>query len=201
MENKTTLVFATSNKNKIKEINKLLPDNLNIVIKSNKDMGILEDIPETGLTIQENAIQKATYVYEKYGYNCFSEDTGLIVETLNGEPGIYSARYAGEERDDNKNMQKILDKLIDSKNRNAHFKTVIALIIDGNLQLFEGIVEGIITTEKSGDSGFGYDPIFQPNGYNQTFAQIGMEEKNKISHRAKALEKLLIHLKGDLFTN
>lgn len=191
MHNKSTLVFATSNKNKIQEINKLLPKNLNLIIKSNAEVEITEDIPETGRTIKENAIQKARYVYNNYSFNCFSEDTGLIVDELNGEPGIHSARYAGNERSDKNNIKKILKNIGQSANRKARFMTVIALIIDEKLFTFEGIVEGKISYKAIGDSGFGYDPIFIPDGFNQTFAEIGIDFKNKISHRAKAVKKLI----------
>lgn len=194
MDNKNTIVFATSNNNKIFEINKLLPKDLNIIIKSKDIVGINEEIPETGKTIEENAIQKAKYVYDNYGYNCFGEDTGLFVESLNGEPGIYSARYAGEDRNDFKNIQKILDKLKKHKNRKAYFKTVIALIINGDLFTFEGKIKGDIVKSPKGEKGFGYDPIFQPVGFNKTFAELGIDIKNNISHRALALNKFLKHL-------
>ncbi len=196
MTNKKTIVFATSNQNKILEINKLLTSDLNLEIKTLADINVTEDIPETGKTITENAIQKASYIYNNYGFNCFAEDTGLLVDALNGEPGIYSARYAGEDRNDNKNIKKILKNLNNTSNRNAHFKTVIALILDGETYTFEGKIEGEITKEPQGTSGFGYDPIFKPRGYNQTFAEIGLEEKNKISHRAKALDKLISFLES-----
>ena len=196
MHNKSTLVFATSNKNKIQEINKLLPDNLNINIKSNAEVDINEEIPETGKTIEENAIQKARYVYDNYNFNCFSEDTGLIVDELNGEPGIYSARYAGNERSDENNIKKVLNNLGQTTNRKARFKTVIALIIGEKLFTFEGIVEGKISMKPAGNGGFGYDPIFIPDNFDKTFAQIGLAEKNKISHRARAIKKLI-----DFFDN
>ncbi len=196
MTNKKSIVFATSNQNKILEINKLLTNDLNIEIKTLSDINVTEDIPETGKTIKENAIQKASYIYNKYGYNCFAEDTGLLVDALNGEPGIYSARYAGEDRNDNKNIDKILTNLNNTPNRHAHFKTVIALLLEGKTYTFEGKIEGEITTAPQGTSGFGYDPIFRPNGYNRTFAEIGLEEKNKISHRAKALDKLINFLES-----
>ena len=189
------LIFATSNKNKIAEINKLLPKNLSLSISTMGEMGIEEDIPETGNTLEENAIQKAMYIYDKYGYNCFAEDTGLVVNSLDGEPGIYSARYAGKERSSEKNMGKVLNKLKGIQDRSACFKTVIALVINGELKTFEGKINGVITLTKTGDSGFGYDPIFKPAGYDKTFAEIGFSEKNKISHRAKALKKLLDYLK------
>jgi len=190
------LIFATSNKNKIAEINKLLPKNLSLSISTMGEMGIEEDIPETGNSLEENAIQKAMYIYDKYGYNCFAEDTGLIVNSLDGEPGIYSARYAGKERSSEKNMEKVLNKLKGIQDRSAYFKTVIALIVEGELKTFEGVINGEITLSKTGDSGFGYDPIFKPEGYDKTFAEIGLSEKNKISHRAKALKKLVNYLKG-----
>ncbi len=194
MTNKKSIVFATSNQNKILEINKLLTSDLNIEIKTLADINVTEDIPETGKTIKENAIQKASYIYNNYGFNCFAEDTGLLVDSLNGEPGIYSARYAGEDRNDNNNIKKILKSLNNTPNRSAHFKTVIALILEGETYTFEGKIEGEITKEPQGISGFGYDPIFRPSGYNQTFAEIGLDEKNKISHRAKALKKLISFL-------
>lgn len=153
-------------------------------------IGCMEDIPETSDTIEGNAIQKAQYIYDNYGYNCFADDTGLEIEALNGEPGVFSARYAGEHKSNEDNMEKVLVQLKDKSNRNAHFKAVIALIIDGKITCFEGIVEGQITKEKSGTEGFGYDPIFKPNGYDKTFSEMSMEEKSKISHRGKAIRKL-----------
>ncbi len=186
------LVFATNNKNKIKEIKNLLSDSIELLRL--EDINCLEDIPETSDSIAGNALQKAQYVYNKYGYNCFADDTGLEIESLNGEPGIYSARYAGEQRDANDNMDKVLANLKDKTNRKAHFKTVIALIIDGKETLFEGVAEGEITPSKSGSEGFGYDPIFKPNNYNITFSEMNLEEKNKISHRGKAVRLLTQHL-------
>jgi len=182
------LVFATNNKNKIKEIKNLIGNSLELL--SLADINCNEEIPETSETITGNALQKAQYVYDNYGYNCFADDTGLEIESLNGEPGIYSARYAGEQRDANDNMSKVLVNLKDKPNRNAHFKTVIALIIDGKETLFEGIAKGEITTTKSGSEGFGYDPIFKPEGYDITFSEMSLEEKNKISHRGKAVTQL-----------
>ena len=182
------LVFATNNKNKIKEIKKLIGDSIELL--SLADINCSEDIPETSDTIAGNALQKAQYVFEKYGYNCFADDTGLEIESLNSEPGIYSARYAGTQRDANDNMAKVLTNLKDEVNRNAHFKTVIALIIDGNESLFEGIAEGEITETKSGSKGFGYDPIFKPIGYETTFSEMSLDEKNEISHRGKAVRQL-----------
>jgi XTP/dITP diphosphohydrolase len=188
------LVFATNNKNKIKEINNLIGNSIELL--SLDDINCLEDIPETSDTIAGNALQKAQYVFDKYGYNCFADDTGLEIESLNEEPGIYSARYAGPQRDANDNMDKVLVNLKDKQNRNAHFKTVIALIINGKKTLFEGIAKGEITETKSGSEGFGYDPIFKPKGYNITFSEMELEEKNTISHRGKA-----VRLLTDFLTN
>ena len=184
------LVFATNNNNKIKEIKHLLNNPSADWLLSLEGIDCHEEIPETADTIEGNAIQKARYVYEKYGYNCFADDTGLEIEALNGEPGVYSARYAGEHKSSEDNMQKVLTQLKDITNRNARFKTVIALIIDEKITCFEGIVEGQITTQKSGTEGFGYDPIFKPNGYEKTFSEMDLDEKNKISHRGKAIRKL-----------
>lgn len=186
------LVFASNNKNKIQEIQQLLPSSIEIL--SLEDIGCFEDIPETSNTIEGNAILKANYVTEKYGYNCFADDTGLEVEALNGEPGVYSARYAGEQKSAEDNMNKLIFNLKDKTNRNAHFKTIIALNINGKQHLFEGIAKGTITFEKRGFDGFGYDPIFQPLGYTSTFAEISMNEKAKISHRGIATRKLIDYL-------
>lgn len=186
------LVTATNNANKIKEIKEMLPPSLNLL--SLKEINCVEDIPETQATIKGNAIQKAEYVFKNYGYNCFADDTGLIIDSLNGEPGVYSARYAGEQKNANDNMDLVLEKLTNIENRKARFVTVIALIIDGKTTCFEGIVEGVITKTKSGTEGFGYDPIFKPNGYNITFSEMDMVEKNKISHRGKAVKKLIEYL-------
>ncbi|MCO6501329.1 MAG: non-canonical purine NTP diphosphatase [Vicingus serpentipes] len=186
------LVFATNNKNKIKEIKHLIGDSIELL--SLEEINCNEDIPETSDTIPGNALQKARYVYEKYGYNCFADDTGLEIEALNGAPGIYSARYAGEQRLAENNMNKVLSELNGIENREAQFKTVIALIVDGQEHLFEGIVQGEITPKKSGSAGFGYDPIFQPEGYDITFSEMSLEEKNKISHRGKAVKKLIDYL-------
>ena len=183
------LVFATNNENKIKEINALLTNSIKLL--SLKDIGCYEDIPETADTIEGNAILKAKYVYEKYGYNCFADDTGLEIKSLNGEPGVFSARYAGEEKNADKNMDKVLQKLAPFSDRAAQFKTVVALVINGKLSTFEGIIEGEITSEKHGKDGFGYDPIFKPNGYEITFAEMPLSEKNNISHRGRAVKKLI----------
>lgn len=189
------LVFASNNKNKILEIQSLLPETIQIL--SLEAIGCQEEIPETATTIEGNAILKANYVTQKYGYDCFADDTGLEVEALNGEPGVFSARYAGEQRNSDDNMTKVLDALSDKNNRNAHFKTVITLNLKGKQYLFTGIAEGQITTKKSGDQGFGYDPIFQPIGFKETFAELSLETKNKISHRGKATQKLIAFLKNE----
>jgi len=187
------LVFASNNPNKIKEIQLLLPNTLQIL--SLKDIGCLEEIPETAPTIEGNAIQKANYVTEKYGYPCFADDTGLEVAALDNAPGVYSARYAGEQKNAEDNMAKLLHNLSDKTNRKAQFKTVICLNLNGNQHLFEGIIKGEIIHEKRGSAGFGYDPIFIPNGYSNTFAEMSMSEKSKISHRGLAVEKLVAFLK------
>lgn len=183
------LVFATNNLNKLKEVQALVPSHIELL--SLADIGCKEDIPETQPTIEGNAIQKAEYLVKHYGYNCFADDTGLEVKALNGEPGVYSARYAGPQRNAEDNMNMLLDNLKDKPNRNAHFKTVVALHLNGELKTFTGICKGQITTEKQGDKGFGYDPIFKANGYIKTFAQISLEEKNKIGHRGKAVKQLI----------
>lgn len=183
------IVFASSNKNKIIEIQSMLPESIQIL--SLEDIGCLEEIPETADTIMGNAILKADYVTKKYGYDCFADDTGLEVSALNGEPGVYSARYAGEQRSSEDNMNKLLDNLSDKNNRKAQFKTVIALNINGKQQLFTGLAEGEITLEKTGNKGFGYDPIFRPLGYTETFAELSLEIKNEISHRGKATQDLI----------
>jgi XTP/dITP diphosphohydrolase len=186
---KTKLVFATNNLNKIKEVQSMLPDSIQIM--SLESIGCLEDIPETANTIEGNAIQKANYVTEKYGYDCFADDTGLEVEALHGEPGVDSAHYAGPQRNAADNMNKLLKNLDNQSNRNAQFKTVIALILNGKQHLFTGIAEGKITLEKMGNQGFGYDPIFQPNGFTETFAELTLEQKGQISHRGKATKQLI----------
>lgn len=183
------LVFASNNPNKIKEIQLLLPKE--IAVLSLEDIGCFEDIPETAPTIEGNAIQKANYVTEKYGYSCFADDTGLEVEALNGEPGVFSARYAGEQKNTTDNMDKLLLNLSSQSNRNAQFKTVICLNINNKQFLFEGSIKGKIITEKRGTGGFGYDPIFIPNSYDKTFAEMNIEEKSIISHRGIAVKKLV----------
>lgn len=186
------IVFATNNKNKIKEVEQLLPQNIQII--SLEDIGCHEDIPETAATIEGNAIMKANYVTQKYGYNCFADDTGLEVEALNNEPGVDSAHYAGEQRCSDDNMNKLLANLLGNDNRNAQFKTVIALNLNGKQFLFTGTCNGVITTEKIGQQGFGYDPIFKPEGFDHTFAELSIEQKGAISHRGKATRLLIEHL-------
>ncbi|EDP96097.1 non-canonical purine NTP diphosphatase [Kordia algicida OT-1] len=183
------IVFATNNQNKVKEVQSLLPSHITIL--SLKDIGCEEDIPETQPTIEGNAIQKAQYVKEHYGYDCFADDTGLEVHALNGEPGVFSARYAGSQRNADDNMNKLLHNLEDKEDRSAHFKTVVALILNGEQHTFTGICEGTIIKKKKGDKGFGYDPIFMANGFSETFSQISLAEKNRVGHRGKAVQKLI----------
>lgn len=190
---KDKLVFATNNAHKLEEVSNML--NGKIELLSLKDIHCTDDIPETGTTLEENAWQKAQYIRQHYQLDCFADDTGLEVEALNGEPGVYSARYAGGAGHDSvANMKKLLTKMEGVENRKARFRTVIALIKDGKTYEFEGIVNGTITTEPHGEGGFGYDPVFVPEGYEQTFAQLG-EVKNTISHRARAVQKLVDFLK------
>lgn len=193
---KKNLIFATNNRHKIEEVAAILDGVCNI--SGLKEIGCFEDIPEEKETIRDNAMQKARFIFEKYGFNCFADDTGLFVESLDGEPGVYSARYAGEECDSQKNIDKLLDKLKDKTDRKAFFMTVVALIIDGNEYYFEGVVNGEILSERHGDGGFGYDPVFKPEGFTQSFAQLGMDEKNKISHRALAIKAMSDFLSSDL---
>ncbi|MCO6173690.1 non-canonical purine NTP diphosphatase [Flavobacterium sp. NRK F10] len=186
------LVFASNNKNKIAEIKQMLPADIELL--SLQDIGCMEDIPETANTIEGNAILKADYVTEKYGYNCFADDTGLEVDALDGAPGVYSARYAGEQKNDKDNIRKLLSELGQNTNRNARFKTVIALNLNGTQYLFPGIAKGSIIFEEQGEKGFGYDPVFQPEGLKVTFAQLSMDEKAKLSHRGIATRKLIAFL-------
>lgn len=186
------IVFATNNPNKLKEIQALMPEEIKIL--SLKEVGCTEDIPETGTTLEANAFQKAHYLKKHYGYDCFADDTGLEVESLNGAPGVYSARYAGTERSAEANMAKILDELQGKENRKAQFRTAIALILNGEEHLFEGKVEGKISEAKQGEEGFGYDPIFIPENRTRSFAQMSMEEKGAISHRGRAVKKLVEYL-------
>lgn len=183
------IVFATNNANKILEIQSMLPKNIEIV--SLESIGCHEDIPETADTIEGNAIQKANYILDKYGFDCFADDTGLEVEALNNEPGVFSARYAGEQRNADDNMNKLLSNLENKSNRKAQFKTVICLNLKGKQHLFTGIAKGEITLEKTGKGGFGYDPIFRPEEFDKTFAEISLEIKNQISHRGKATKELI----------
>lgn len=192
---KEKLVFATNNANKITEIRKILADQFEIL--SLRDIGFEEDIEETSDTLEGNALIKSSLIYHKFNLNCFADDTGLEVETLDGQPGIYSARYAGVENDAEKNIQKLLDNLRDKPNRNARFRTVISLIINDKEIYFEGIVNGQISKIKKGRMGFGYDPVFIPDGYKKTFAEMDLDEKNKISHRAIAIQKLINYLAGN----
>lgn len=191
---KKKLVVATNNAHKLEEISAILGNEMELL--SLKDIHCNADIPETADTLEGNARQKAMYIHENYGMDCFADDTGLEVEALNGAPGVFSARYAGDGHDSEANMQKLLKELEEKENRKAQFRTAICLIMEGKEYLFEGIVKGYIIEEKRGGSGFGYDPIFVPEGYNQTFAELGNDVKNTISHRARAVEKLCTFLKG-----
>lgn len=188
----TTLVFATNNRHKLDEVQKIAGNDFHI--RSLSEIGCHEEIPETADTLEGNALLKARYVKEHYGYDCFADDTGLEVEALGNVPGVYSARYAGEERNPEANIRKLVTALEGATNRKARFRTVIALILNGKEELFEGIVQGEIIPEKRGVSGFGYDPVFVPEGYTQTFAEMGNETKNTISHRAEAVKKLEAYL-------
>ena len=183
------LLFATSNKNKLVEIQKMLPSEIELL--SLEDINLKTDIPETSSTIEGNAKQKSDYTLEHFGIDCFADDTGLEVDALNGEPGVFSARYAGEDKDDAKNRQLLLKNLTDVINRKARFKTVISLEFKGSNYLFEGIVEGEITNKEKGDKGFGYDSIFIPENHDLTFAQLDLATKNKISHRGIAFQKMI----------
>ena len=186
------LVFATNNQHKLQEIKHLLNGSFELL--SLNDINCDEEIPENQETIEGNASEKSFYIFNKFGLNCFAYDTGLEIEALNGEPGVYSARYAGEEKSAEKNMDLVLQKLAEIKNRKARFKTVISLVIDGQEIQFEGIVNGHILEEKRGKTGFGYDPIFQPDESHFSFAEMTMEEKGKISHRGRAVQKLVEYL-------
>jgi len=187
------LVFASNNKNKIQEIKHQLGNTIELL--SLEDISCHEDIPETADTIEGNAILKADYVTKNYGYDCFADDTGLEVDALNGAPGVHSARYAGEEKSAETNMDKLLAELNGNTDRAARFKTVIALNLNGEQHLFTGIVDGNITLERAGNAGFGYDPVFMPVGLNRTFAQISMDEKAQLSHRGRAVKMLTDFLK------
>lgn len=188
------LIFATQNQNKVKELQRLMPKSIELL--SLKDIGCDDDIPETAPDLQGNASQKSNYVVKKFNVNCFADDTGLEIEALNNEPGVLSARYAGEQKNSNDNMDLVLEKLQNVSNRKARFRTVISLILNGKEYIFEGEAKGEILKQKCGTDGFGYDPIFKPKGYDITFAEMSLDEKNKISHRGKAVRKLV-----DFLTN
>ena len=185
---KLKLVFATNNKHKLEEVQAMLT---NFEIVSLSEINCFDDIPETADTLEGNAILKANYITEKFGLNCFADDTGLEVEALNNEPGVYSARYAGEENNSEANMNKLLSELGETKNRDAQFRTAVALNIEGKQFVFEGFCKGQILTKEQGDGGFGYDPIFMPTGFDKSFAEMNMIEKGAISHRGKAIQKLV----------
>ena len=186
------VVFATNNKHKLDEIRKITTGRIEILSLS--DINCNEDIEETGTTLEENALIKVRYIKNKYGYDCFGDDTGLEVVALNGEPGVYSSRYAGEQCNPQDNMNKLISAMQGADSRNAQFRTVIAAILNDKEHLFEGVVKGEIITEKRGSNGFGYDPVFMPSGYNQTFGELSDEVKNGISHRAVAMEKFIAFL-------
>ena len=193
---KHELIFATNNQHKITEIQSLISDK--IVLESLMDIGCTEDIPETADTLEGNALLKARFVYDNYGKNCFADDTGLEIEALDGRPGVYSARYATDGHNFEANINKVLIELSGLQNRKARFRTVIALILNGTVHYFEGIVNGEIISERRGSKGFGYDPVFLPDGYKLTFAEMPLIEKNKISHRARAVSKLVDFLKSEI---
>jgi len=188
------LVFATNNLHKLDELSKLAGDNFHLL--SLKDVNCTDDIPETADTLEGNAALKARFIWEKFEKNCFADDTGIEVEALNGQPGVYSARYAGEDQNSEANLAKLLQDMICVTNRKARFRTVICLILKGKESYFEGIVNGVLLAERHGEEGFGYDPIFVPEGYEQTFAEMDMGLKNSMSHRGRATEKLLQFLKS-----
>ncbi len=186
------IVFATNNAHKLSEIKAMLPEGVEIL--SLADIGCHEDIPETSDTLEGNALQKAKYVYEKYGYDCFADDTGLEVDALGGAPGVHTARYAGQDHNTEANTDKLLRELKENFNRHARFRTVIALIIEKEVHFFDGVVVGEISTERRGTDGFGYDPVFIPEDTGKTFAELGVAVKNQISHRARAVKKLVAYL-------
>lgn len=185
---KRRLVFASANPNKIIEVAGKLPKSWTIV--GLKDIGCFEDIPETAATLEGNALMKAQYVFEKFGVNCFADDTGLEIDALNGEPGVHSARYAGEQRNNEENRMLVLERMHHEVNRSARFRTVVCCILDGEVHYFEGIAQGAITRAPQGEQGFGYDPLFVPRTISRTFAQLSLEEKNILSHRGLAIKKL-----------
>jgi len=188
------LVFATNNDHKLRELRQILPSEFELL--SLNDIGCFEEIPETGPTLEVNANQKSFYIWNKYGINCFADDTGLEIEALFNEPGVFSARYAGEDKSADANMTKVLEKLGNQTNRKARFRCVISLVIEGVENQFEGIVDGKILSEKQGKDGFGYDPIFMPDGFAHSFAQMSSNEKNLISHRGRAVELLVDYLRN-----
>lgn len=187
------LVFATHNHNKAKEIQSIMPEGIEVITLD--EIQCFEEIPETASTLEGNALLKANYIVDQFAMNCFADDTGLEIESLGGEPGVYSARYAGDSRNSEDNMDLVLKKLEGSKNRNAQFRTAIALYWNGNMHVFEGIVKGRITETKRGTDGFGYDPIFEPENCGRTFAEMDLTEKNTMSHRARAIQKMIEFLK------
>ena len=186
------LVFATNNSHKLKEVQEMLSNSIEIL--SLKDIGCFDDIEETATTLEGNAKLKADYITENYGYDCFADDTGLEIDSLDGAPGVYSARYGGEPRSSEKNIEKLLTSLKEQNNRHGQFRTIVALNLNGKTHTFEGICKGEILDSKTGISGFGYDPVFQPEGFHKSFAEMTSDEKNKISHRAIAIEKLVYFL-------
>ncbi len=188
------LVFATNNQHKLAELQAIVGTHFKLL--SLQDIGCNEEIPEEQDTLEANASQKAFFIYNKYGYNCFADDTGLEIEALNGEPGVFSARYAGEDKNPEANIDKVLGKLAKINNRKARFRTVISLVINGTEHQFEGIVDGEILKERRGRSGFGYDPVFLPDGFSQSFAEMNLQDKNQISHRGRAVAKLAEYLKS-----
>ncbi len=188
------LVFATNNQHKLAELQAIVGTHFKLL--SLQDIGCNEEIPEEQDTLEANASQKAFFIYNKYGYNCFADDTGLEIEALNGEPGVFSARYAGEDKNPEANIDKVLGKLAKINNRKARFRTVISLVINGTEHQFEGIVDGEILKERRGNSGFGYDPVFLPDGFSQSFAEMNLQDKNQISHRGRAVAKLAEYLKS-----
>jgi len=188
-KNNMKLVFATNNLHKLEEVQHLLGDKVNVL--SLKDISFFDEIPEDYDTLKENALQKAQYIYDRYKTNCFADDTGLEIDFLKGAPGVYSARYAGENCTFDDNINKVLRELGDAENRKARFRTVVALIMDGEVNYFEGIVDGEILMDRQGGEGFGYDPVFRPLGFEESFAQMDLYEKNKISHRGRATKKLV----------
>lgn len=187
------IVFATNNPNKLLEVQSQMPDGIKLI--SLENIGCIEEIPETQKTIRANAIQKADYIKSKYNLDCFADDTGLEVEVLNGAPGVHSARYAGPEKKADNNIRKLIDTLKNEENRKAQFRTVVALHFKGELRIFEGVCKGVITKVARGSDGFGYDPIFKPTGYQKTFGELSLEEKNSISHRGLAISKVITFFK------